>query len=113
MAQARTDGRGNTTATVTDKQGNTSCYRYDARGRKLAEWGTGIQSPPRARRGIGQTAKRVCTEGRADNGVSASHLVLFGYDDTDRMVMLHQRYLYRGYLQITALDLTRNNHPAL
>ena len=30
-------------ATVTDAQGNTSCYRYDERGRKIAEWGTGIQ----------------------------------------------------------------------
>ena len=70
-------------ATVTDAQGNTTCYRYDARSRKLVEWGTGIQP------------------------------VCFGYDDTDRMVTLHQRYLYRGYLQITALDLTRNNHPAL
>jgi len=38
---------------------------------------------------------------------------MFGYDDADRMVTLHQSYLYRGYLQITALDLTRNNHPAL
>ena len=30
-------------ATVTDAQGNTTCYRYDLRGRKVAEWGTGIQ----------------------------------------------------------------------
>ena len=28
---------------MTDAQGNTSCYRYDERGRKIAEWGTGIQ----------------------------------------------------------------------
>ena len=28
-------------------------------------------------------------------------------------VTLHQRYIYRGYLQISALDLTRSNHPAL
>ena len=28
-------------------------------------------------------------------------------------VTLHQRYIYRGYLQIAALDLTRSNHPAL
>ena len=26
---------------------------------------------------------------------------------------LHHRYIYRGYLQIAALDLTRSNHPAL
>ncbi len=45
-------------ATVTDAQGNTSCYRYDVRGRKVAEWGTGIQP------------------------------VMFGYDDADRMVTL-------------------------
>lgn len=30
-------------ATVTDAQNNTSCYRYDERGRKIAEWGSGIQ----------------------------------------------------------------------
>ena len=80
MIHPRTDGRGNTTtsvtdaagnvtttaydsahdlpATVTDAQGNTTCYRYDARGRKLVEWGTGIQP------------------------------VCFGYDDADRMVTL-------------------------
>ena len=29
-------------ATITDAQGNTTCYRYDIRGRKVAEWGTGI-----------------------------------------------------------------------
>ena len=90
MIQTRTDGRGNTTTTVTDKtgrpltvtdaagnatttaydsahdlpatvtdaQGNTSCYRYDVRGRKLVEWGTGIQP------------------------------VMFGYDDADRMTSL-------------------------
>ena len=45
-------------ATVTDAQGNTSCYKYDHRGRKVAEWGTGIQP------------------------------VCFGYDDADRMVTL-------------------------
>jgi hypothetical protein len=28
-------------------------------------------------------------------------------------VTLHQRYLYRGYLQITGIDLTRSHHPAL
>ena len=25
-------------ATITDAQGNTTCYRYDLRGRKVAEW---------------------------------------------------------------------------
>ena len=28
-------------------------------------------------------------------------------------VTLHQRYIYRGYLQIAALDLTHSNHPSL
>ena len=28
---------------VTDAMGNTSCYKYDHRGRKIAEWGTAIQ----------------------------------------------------------------------
>ena len=28
-------------------------------------------------------------------------------------VTLHQRYLYRGYLQIACIDLTRSQHPAL
>ena len=45
-------------ATVTDAQSNTSCYRYDVRGRKIAECGTGIQP------------------------------VCFGYDDADRMTSL-------------------------
>ncbi|MCQ2364485.1 MAG: hypothetical protein MJ051_02885 [Akkermansia sp.] len=30
-------------AAVTDALGNTACYRYDERGRKVAEWGTAIQ----------------------------------------------------------------------
>ena len=49
-----TDAAGNITTTaydsltgnrsiVTDSQGNTACYTYDVRGRKTAEWGTGIQ----------------------------------------------------------------------
>ena len=32
---------------------------------------------------------------------------------TDGSVTLHQRYIYRGYLQITACDLTRTDHPCL
>lgn len=28
-------------------------------------------------------------------------------------VTLHQRYIYRGYLQIACIDLTRNHHPLL
>ena len=28
---------------VTDSMGNTSCYKYDLRGRKIAEWGTALQ----------------------------------------------------------------------
>ncbi len=31
----------------------------------------------------------------------------------DGDIRLHQRYLYRGYLQIACCDLTRSNHPAL
>lgn len=30
-------------AVVTDALGNTSCYKYDLRGRKVAEWGTALQ----------------------------------------------------------------------
>ena len=32
---------------------------------------------------------------------------------TNGTVTLHQRYIYRGYLQIACCDLTRTNHPAL
>ena len=64
-----TDAAGNTTATVydagfdapsvvTNAQGKTSCYKYDLRGRKVAEWGTAIQP------------------------------ALFGYDDADNMTAL-------------------------
>ena len=49
-----TDAAGNTTTTVydadfdqpsvnTNAQGKTACYKYDLRGRKVAEWGTAIQ----------------------------------------------------------------------
>ena len=31
---------------------------------------------------------------------------------TNGSVTLHQRYIYRGYLQIACVDLTRSNHPA-
>ena len=90
MVLTQTDGRGNTTTTVTDKagralmvtdaagnvtttiycnccdqpatitdaQGNTTCYRYDIRGRKVAEWGTAVQP------------------------------ATFGYDDANRLVSL-------------------------
>lgn len=30
-------------AVVTDAMGNTACYKYDIRGRKIAEWGTALQ----------------------------------------------------------------------
>ncbi|MEE1265880.1 MAG: hypothetical protein UHH87_06290, partial [Akkermansia sp.] len=53
-AVSETDAANATTTTVydvyhdqpsvaTDAMGNTSCYKYDARGRKIAEWGTAIQ----------------------------------------------------------------------
>ena len=45
-------------AVVTDAMGNTACYKYDLRGRKIAEWGTAIQP------------------------------ACFGYDDMDNMSML-------------------------
>ncbi len=45
-------------ATITNAQGKTSCYRYDLRGRKVAEFGTAIQP------------------------------ACFGYDDADRLVSL-------------------------
>ena len=45
-------------AVVTDAMGNTACYKYDARGRKIAEWGTALQP------------------------------ACFGYDDMDNMTTL-------------------------
>ena len=45
-------------AVVTDALGNTACYKYDQRGRKIAEWGTGVQP------------------------------VCFGYDEADNLVSL-------------------------
>ena len=32
---------------------------------------------------------------------------------TNGIVTLHQRYIYRGYLQIACCDLSRNNHPCI
>ncbi len=43
---------------VTDAEGNTACYKYDHRGRKIAEWGTALQP------------------------------ACFGYDDMDNMTSL-------------------------
>ena len=45
-------------AVVTDADGNTSCYKYDHRSRKIAEWGTALQP------------------------------ACFGYDDMDNMTTL-------------------------
>lgn len=64
-----TDAADNTTTTVydtafdlpsviTNAQGKTACYKYDLRGRKVAEWGTAIQP------------------------------ALFGYDDADNLTAL-------------------------
>ena len=56
----------------------------------------------------------------ADNTITAVHCE---YDSMGRRaikrvtvngnVTLHQRYIYRGYLQIACIDLTRSHHPAL
>ena len=104
MVLTHTDGRGNTTTTVTDiagrttsvtdaagnvtttaydtahdqpsvitdAQGNTTCYRYDARGRKVAEWGTALQSPRGLGGGLDKPRSGFAPEGRAGNGVPAS-----------------------------------------
>ncbi len=105
MRLTHTDGRGNTTTTLTDKagrttsvtdaagntttsayeatsdnpttitnaQGKTTCYRYDHRGRKVAEWGTAVQ--PAA----------------------------FAYDDADRLTALTT---YRAGTEIISVDPT-------
>ena len=52
-------------ATVTDAQGNTRCYRYDERGRKVAEWGTGIHL-------VSLTTFRGAPETNADGSPSRS-----------------------------------------
>lgn len=97
-----TDAAGNSTgttycsccdqpATVTDAQGNTSCYRYDERGRKVAEWGTGIQpvcyAYDSADRLISLTTFRVADEtissdptGRTDGDTTT-----WGYHDASGM----------------------------
>ena len=56
----------------------------------------------------------------ADNTITSVHCE---YDHMGRRaikkvtvngnVTLHQRYIYRGYLQIACIDLTRSNHPGL
>ena len=37
------DANHNQPSVITDAMGNTSCYKYDLRGRKIAEWGTALQ----------------------------------------------------------------------
>ena len=54
------------------------------------------------------------TDGRGNNG-ECDHM---GRRAIKRVmvngnVTLHQRYIYRGYLQIACIDLTRSHHPAL
>ncbi len=78
-------------AIVTDAQGNTRCYRYDERGRKIAEWGTGIQpvcyAYDSADRLISLTTFRVADEtissdptGRTDGDTTT-----WGYHDASGM----------------------------
>ena len=92
-----TDAAGNTTATVYDEdfdapsvvtnaQGKTACYKYDLRGRKVAEWGTAIQSP---RRLVGGLDKCAAFARRArSRGAAPSQPALFGYDDADNLTAL-------------------------
>ena len=52
------------------------------------------------------------TDGRGNNG-ECDHM---GRRAIKRVmvngnVTLHQRYIYRGYLQIACIDLTRGHHP--
>ena len=93
-----TDAAGNTTATVYDEdfdapsvvtnaQGKTACYKYDLRGRKVAEWGTAIQSPRRLVGGLDKCAA-FAPKGRGRNGVRPSQPALFGYDDADNLTAL-------------------------
>ncbi len=54
------------------------------------------------------------TDGRGNNG-ECDHM---GRRATKQVtvgnnVTLHQRYIYRGYLQVASIDLTRSNHPGL
>ena len=93
-----TDAAGNTTATVYDEdfdqpsvvtnaQGKTACYKYDLRGRKVAEWGTAIQSPRRLVGGLDKCAA-FAPKGRGRNGVRPSQPALFSYDDADNLTSL-------------------------
>ena len=93
-----TDAADNTTTTVydaafdlpsviTNAQGKTACYKYDLRGRKVAEWGTAIQSPRRLVGGLDKCAA-FAPKGRGRNGVRPSQPALFGYDDADNLTAL-------------------------
>ena len=93
-----TDAAGNSTTTVYDEdfdqpsvvtnaQGKTSCYKYDLRGRKVAEWGTAIQSPRRLVGGLDKCAA-FAPKGRGRNGVRPSQPALFSYDDADNLTSL-------------------------
>ena len=86
---------GNSTATVydaafdqpsviTNAQGKTSCYKYDLRGRKVAEWGTVIQSPRRLVGGLDKCAA-FAPKGRAADGAAASQPIRWSseYNDSE------------------------------
>ena len=101
-----TDAVGNSTTTVYDEdsdqpsvitnaQGRTSCYKYDLRGRKVAEWGTAIQSP----RGLGESLDKraaFAPKGRGRNGVRPSHHIPWSSEYNDSELGLVY-YNYRHY----------------
>ena len=111
MELVHTDGRGNTTTTVTDIAGR-SIRVTDADGNQtLGIWAISYDAENRPTDFTSQAVDGTITTVHCEYdymGRRATKQVT-----TNGNITLHQRYIYRGYLQIAALDLTRAAHPAL
>ncbi len=126
------DNIGNRAAAVEDSSGVASRTEYTAN--ELNQYTTvgdftptfdtdGNQTRIKTETGIWEVIYNAENRPVSFTNTESSTVVECAYDSMGRRaykkvtsngtVTLHQRYIYRGYLQIAALDLTRSHHPAL
>ena len=121
MAQTRTDGRGNTTANALN-QYTAIQENAEASFSPLFD-ADGNQTRIKTETGIWEVIYNAENRPVSFTNAESNTVVECAYDSMGRRaykkvtsngtVTLHQRYIYRGYLQIAALDLTHSNHPSL